>query len=413
MSKPSSVVVFSMPIYYSIIRHMSRKRNKVVAYATTLPKSSLFFSKVAESLYCRYNADSMPYPILDKMEVLALLGKYKNLHLIPLVQSEGVFEMGIVGECFKITPQLYQNESITDDDLYFEAEKFYKRDMIITRLHPTQMDQSGITRKHMKNDPISFVLCSKRIATVQSQMIMKGVMWNRVPCVLGNALPYAFLFSKDFQSRKPLSDSDLNFILFVYFIPDCCMFNPDYWKWRLTDPSPSEIFRKHLDAIIDQVGYTKGLLEKKSSRLERILQCRNLDKNEIAKICSCPCFRNVNYDFLSSRIRATYYDETYKDYYCLNSYEKGELSSCFFIQRGEEVTRIQIFLFDDVDGFAKIKSLYYGDSLIEVSPQEDYWPKNSSVVSFDVSGIDNNSQDAVIVKVIWEAEKFEEKFIKK
>lgn len=388
-----------IPYVFSCVR-------KVHGYTQTLYMAhcdkDLFNSPAAKEMYKNFNENCFDFPILSKKEVLAIVGKKHNLVLLPLLEQAGIYEMGIVGEGFHITPQIYAIEPITDDDIHYECKKHYSTDCITTRLHPIQLDQFGIGRKHMKNDPAAFVLSCKRVATVQSQMIMKAAMWNRVPCVLGNALPYAFLFSKDFTSTSPISDYDLNFILFCYFVPDSCMFSSDYWSWRATNPSLREIINRHLDTILKDLNIDKSILFS-SNRFINILKSRGCTESEIFAITNSHVDK-INYSYPSSRVDIISQSGNVYSMYCLNRInEDGLLISEFKIPKDAKL--IKVIPQNDIDGFVKLYKVYLDGIERSIDKERTYWPKGMS--KYEINNLNSHDDDRTL-RIVWDVVKAEE-----
>lgn len=388
-----------IPYVFSCIR-------KVHGYAQTLYMAhfdkDLFNSSAAKEMYKNFNEDCFDFPILSKKEILAFVGKKQNFVLLPLLNKVGTYEMGIVGEGFHITPEIYAKEPITDDDLHYECKKYYSSDCITTRLHPMQLDQFGIGRKHMKNDPAAFVLSCKRVATVQSQMIIKAAMWNRVPCVLGDALPYAFLFTRDFTSTSPLSDCDLNFILFCYFIPDSCMFSSEYWNWRETNPSLREIIKRHINAILSDLNIDKSILFS-TNRFVDILKYRGCSESEISAITNTHVDK-IDYTYPSSRVDVISQSGKAYSKYCLNTKNKnGLFVSEFMIPK--DAKSIKLIPQNDVDGFVKLHKVQLDGIEKDINKERTYWPKG--MAKFELDSLDFNNNDRIL-RIEWDVLKIEE-----
>ena len=389
-----------VPYVFSAVR-------KVHGYNQTLYMthidSLLFGSEKAIELHNSFNPQLFNFEILDKREILALVGKKHNFCLFPVLETAGVNEFGIIGEGFSITPQSYQDDLVTDDDLYYECEKYYSSDRIVTRLHPMRLTQAGIGRTHMKNDPASFLLSCKRATTVQSQMIIKAAMWNRAVCSISSMLPYAFLFSKDFKNGFPISDKALNFILFCYFVPDSLMFDKEYWKWRFSNPSANEIYVKHLEEIFKNLNLDKNILFM-DNRLELILSTRGCKEKEIQRFTSTKELpEEANYSYLSSKASIFENNCKIKDLFCLNDFSDNRIISTFEVEN-ENADRIDFYLTNDIDGFVSIKSIIFDDKEIECDTSEKYWAKGSTHLCLD---LENNSH---IIRVIWSVKSYDEAF---
>lgn len=389
-----------VPYVFSAIR-------KVHGYAQTLymshVDSELFCSAASKELYKSYDPSKFDFELFNRKELLSLLGKKHNFCLLPMLNTCGDNEMGVIGEGFHITPQTYQHDIVTDDDLYFESKKYYPMSKITSRLHPMQLDQAGVGRSHMKNDPAAWLLSTKRVTTVQSQMIIKAALWNRVTCRIGESLPYSFLFSTDFVEKNPISEEDLNYIVFGYFVPNGLMFNKDYWLWRFTNPSANEIFEKHIKQILKDVGLDESVLYSEN-RINQILKNRGCSYREIEnylKICNET--DNVKYDYLSSKACVFENGNKDGDLFVLNSFDDNLVISIFEIENSN-ADKLDLYLTNDVDGFVSIQSVTVDGNEIDVDASVNYWSKNSTKLSVTLN---NNS----VVKVVWSVKSYANAFI--
>lgn len=342
-----------IPYSFSAIR-------KVHGYAATLymahMDSKFFCSRVAEKLYADYKKCSGEITILTKREILALIGKRHNLILLPLLNITGNHEVGIVPSAFRVVPPLFNNIAISDDDLFYECQKYYKSDQITTRLHPKILRQAGLGTSHMKDDPVTFLLDCKKIVSIQSQIIVKAAMWNRVPCALGGAMPFGFLLHNDIHADTPISDLDLNYILFCYFVPDKCMFDHTYWAWRFENPSLSDIVNRHLSVILETYGLDMSFLDAED-RFERILALRGCNQEEIATILNFDASeKTVDMRCPSSKIIVEQ-DDISEERYSLNVIE-GDCNCSTFHFASEKTATVRGYLLDDIDGNIQIEQIY-------------------------------------------------------
>lgn len=339
-----------VPYVFSAIR-------KVHGYEQTLYMAhvdeKLFNSDAAEKIYESWDVEKLEFPIFSRKEILALLGKQQNMFLFPIMNSNPLYELGIIGEGFHITPEIYAEYQATDDDIFYEAKKFYLTEEINERIHPIQLDQMGIGRKHMKNDPASFVLSCKRIATVQSQMILKAALWGRPTIRKSNALPYTFMMSDRLDTEKTVSEEDLNFIVFSYLVPEKLMFDSEYWTWRLNRPTANEMAVKHIRAIFEDIKLDENILYSEN-RLKELLKCRQFSEKEISEIL---CQDKIETDFkypLSKLVSSN--KNTSRIYFSLNRcIEQHEYSCRFEVEETAEA--VDICLQNDVDGFVLVKKV--------------------------------------------------------
>lgn len=345
----------------SIVPYVFSAIRKVHGYTQTLYMANisenLFNSSYAEELYKQYRANQ--HDVYNRKEILGMLGKRKNIPLIPLIDYEGENEIGVIGEGFHITPETFQHEKITDDDLFYGIKKNFGNIKVPVRMHPIQMDQCGIGRKHMKNDPVEFILSCKRLCTIQSQMILKAALWNRTSIAYGQGLPYSFLLQKDINSNNKTSVEDLNFILFGYFVPDSLMFDKNYWNWRLTKPDSNDIYEKNLKQILQNLGID-NIIET-NDRFKMILKSRDITQYELNQVMSSK-FNVTNSNCLLSKF-------VFKNELCENKvvYTLNDVSRDNVIETNVEFendsqyTAADVFLLDGADGQITIEKITIND----------------------------------------------------
>lgn len=370
-----------IPYVFSAIR-------RVHGYTQTLYMAhigkDLFNSNACEELYSTCNKNDIGFPLLKKSEILALLGKKHNIPLIPVMEREGVYDVGIVGEGFHITPEIYQGDAVTDDDLYFECKRFNGFKNIITRQHPMQLDKAGIGRNHMKNDPVAFLLSCNHVVTVQSQMIMKAAMWNRAAVAMSNALPYAYLLNRRLIGAKPINDFDLNFILFIYFVPDTCMFNSDYWKWRMSKPTVAEIAKKHMETILSGLCIPLDILEIRENRIQKILQYRGYSDKQIDELFHPNSIFDVPYDYPTSYFKCRKDDGSIVSLFSLNHKNDEYINTS--VELPEKCVKCEFIPQNDLDGYITLETLTINGKSVLINNSEKYYSKNQPVVSIILEG---------------------------
>ncbi len=380
-----------IPYVFSAVR-------KVHGYAQTLYMAhidrDLFGVKAAERLYETYCSQDHSGTLLTRQEIMAVIGKRHNLVLIPLMQEQGKYEMGVIKEAYQITPQSYQRDMMTDDDIYYEFKRCFHSG-IKTRLHPMQLDQFGIGRSHMKNDPAAFVLGCKRLATMHSQMIVKAALWNRAAYILGNQLPYTFLFLHDFKHAEPMNEHKLNFLIFCYFIPDRLMFSEEYWKWRMTEPDTSAIMAKHMQVIFEEIGMKREGQKTKIS-LKELLMHRKCSEGEINVILNQNSGLEYPAEYPSSRLKLQFANGAVKDIYSLNTIKNEWIESEFDMTSLPDLEKFDAYLMNDVDGIAEVKSFAINGSDTDIEGYSGYRAKNQP--QFSVHSIGKP-----VIKIIWRA----------
>lgn len=359
---------------------------KIHGYAVTLYNahigSRILSTDTAAIGLSHFQPEKLGFPLLTNKELLALLGKRRNICLLPLVDGMGKWEVGIAAQSDSIIPQTFVHDWVTDEDVYFDAERLFGADCIQTRLHPNKMIRIGLGKKHYKNDPAAFILSSKRMAMVQSQMSLKSALWNRSVCVYADALPYSFAFSHSLETAHTVPLNVLNYVIFGYLVPSHLLFDMNYWKWRMTGPSSNDIFLRHLYFILDELGIDRDMLHA-SNRFNEILKCRDYSDYEISLATRTVDESEVNYKFLASRVSYEIGHEK-KLLYCLNRTVDGGIISCFNIPLTGGVDIVCFYPLDDVDGFVRIITVTVNGRHIDNDQEEMYLDKGRAAVTVHV-----------------------------
>ena len=417
--------------HYSVpfIPYVFAPIKKVHGYATTLYNAHigerLFSCEAAQKGYETFSPDLIPFPLLNNKELLALLGKKRNIALLPLINGEGVCEVGVAAQSDSIIPQTFIRDWVTDEDIYYDADLLFGSDKVQTRLHPNKTMRIGIGKKHYKNDPASFILSSKRVAMVQSQISLKAALWNRPVSVYADAIPYSFLFASSLEKASQVSVKDLNYIIFGYLVPSQLIFNTEYWKWRMTNPTATDVYMYHIRFIFEQLGIDTAILGSKNNknnknnnnndtnnedRLLKILKSRQYTSFEIESATANVDEREIDYNFLSSRISA-YKNEIPSDtLYALNKRHGSNQILSVFKFRKDGLDTLRFYPLDDVDGFATLKSMEVNGYSVPVDTTETYLAKGKHIT--EIYPLDNYSRgkDEIEIRIIWEGKLFYEKY---
>lgn len=382
--------IFNMLHCFKSLRHIARKYQcplipytftairKVHGYCQTLYMANtdgfLFDSQEAEKRYQQFIQEMPDFPWLTNKEILALLGKERNLPLLGLMDANPVYEVGVAVEAFSITPQCYLQNTVTDDDIYYACKKRYPQNKVISRVHPIKYDTFGIGRQNLRNDPISFLLSCKRIATVQSQLIVKAALWKRVACVSSKALPFAFLCEKDYTSETYMDVRELNFLIFCYFIPSGCMFDQNYWRWRISCPSEKDIFFHHINYLLSNMKLSTDFLylHGEKARIKTILEARECSPFQINQALYDYDNEEVDYNYLLSKLEV-YYEPgsknpqpVVKTMFCRNLVEKKCILSHFSVEEVGRIEYLKFYPFDDIGGVASLQEIICNGEKIEI-----------------------------------------------
>lgn len=248
-------------------------------------EGKLYHSDECQKRYERFLAEEKDIPLFSREELLALFIQEDALPMIPLMRAEPVYEIGIAQTRFSFIPHIFAESRIVDEDLQWECERIYRQADIAIRPH--RYGFSTAESLDNRADIDSFVLSCKRVASVSSNALMTAMMWNRVACCKENLLSGSFMAEKDFQSEKIVDLKFLNYLIFAFQVPGFeLFFNQNYWEWRFTYPSESEIYEKHLDVCLKNMGITREIFQlNNDERLRYLLRLRGCEEHLINDIC--------------------------------------------------------------------------------------------------------------------------------
>ena len=86
-------------------------------------------------------------------------------------------------------------------------------------------------------------------------------MFGKTVYLLSDKMPYSFMsynsLNKKNITKELIVDSlYLNFMIFAYFVPWNLMLNQEYIKWRMSNPSIIDIYKKNQDYILSSLNIT-------------------------------------------------------------------------------------------------------------------------------------------------------------
>jgi hypothetical protein len=151
-------------------------------------------------------------PIFTNQEIIAIIGKERTLPLLQLMDSSPKYEMGVCCECYALLPQVFNNDPYTDDDIFYECKKIFGKDKMKVRSHSLHLDEIQVDRTEVRNDPAAFLLSCKRLAAVQSQILLKALLWKRTAVMKKDTLAFAFLCAKDVETVLQDNLEGLNYM---------------------------------------------------------------------------------------------------------------------------------------------------------------------------------------------------------
>ncbi|MDL2302285.1 hypothetical protein LJC58_08015 [Lachnospiraceae bacterium OttesenSCG-928-D06] len=265
-------------------------------------------------------------PLFKREELLALFLDDKHLKYISRIDKTPLYEVGVAGGCALVVPYFAQSKYM-DHELVDDILELYNPSDIIFRLHPGDMYTASyrLQRYEVGTDPFSFLLSSKRIAAVGSNLLFEAMLWKRIPCSKTNVMPATFFCQKSYASNVEHVDTELfvNFFLFSFLVPEELSMDSEYLKWRLSNPTEAEIYLSHLDYYLKKFELSNQWVELEfDARINIIKSYRNICIMDDLAFENSIIFNNSkkNDDIIENENRKNSNDDiTEEDYQMLNN----------------------------------------------------------------------------------------------
>ncbi|EXI78677.1 MAG: Capsule polysaccharide biosynthesis protein [Candidatus Accumulibacter appositus] len=170
-------------------------------------------------------------------------------------RSDPEFDIGLPLQVENDTNIIAFANGWTNDQLIAAASAIYGRGKTLIRRHPGGLrDYTGVAAQVDKSlNSIAFIQRCARVATINSSVGLESLLFDRETIILGdNPCAFAALDRLDGQANatpRPDRLQALNFLLFGYLVPYEFLFDRDYLRWRLSEPSETEIYLFHLEYV--------------------------------------------------------------------------------------------------------------------------------------------------------------------
>ncbi len=389
-----------------IISYSFSAIRKMHGYRQTLYMASLDGiirqSKEIEKRYQNYKMGKQVPVLFSNRELLAIFGKEKNIPLLKIMDYEPEHELGICKIANTIYPYDYLKYPYTDTDLYYEARKKLKTTDIVIRDHPGipwNGNDKGPKKEHERNDPVSFILSCKRVTSIDSQILLKALLWKRTIFVKGGISSFEFMSGKDIRNTEKTEIDKLNYYIFGYLIPAEFMFSMEYWKWRVYENPPEyDIYMKHLHYYMNLFGYRKELLFalEEKNRLQYILELRNTNRRLIDYLLREEPIFHINYEVLYSKIVLKQSENVIEEITCVNKVLNDIVQSKFVFDCEEVIDEVIFYPFVDVGGFAQIDNCSMDNKKINSDEKILYIKKISGGIKLDI-GVFSLGEHSIII----------------
>ena len=358
-----------IPYFFSALRQPHGYRETL--YYVNLD-DWLYSSNEPKTRYERFLKETDFQFVLSHQELIVLLGKIRTFSLLPYINIEPKYELGVCCEAWSVIPQYFSRGKVTDDDIFFDADKCFAKSQLKVRSHSMQLDEIQVDRTFVHNDPASYILSCRRLAAVRSQILLKSLLWGRTTIAYTDMLGFSFLCSNVIDSTSKVDIKALNWYLFGYLIPHDLMFSHDYWRWRLSKPSEKDIYMYHIKFLLDLFGLTLADLQDNDvARYRKILMNRIDDLELVELLCDNNTMNDDIIDFDNTISRFEVND---KSYWRINKLTEGKLVCQLGINE-RNIEKIMFYPFDDVAGIGKIETIKINGILIKLDKGPVFFEK--------------------------------------
>ncbi len=211
------------------------------------------------------NPPKIDYEYFTRKELLSMFLKGESIkYLADFDKKKGEYEMGMAG-CHSFITTFMDKSFYTDLELSQDLRANYKENDILFRIHPGE-EPFGATYGFKNQDEsinsIEFIKKCRRIAAVGSNVVFESMLWGK-PTYTNEISPFALYCSQDYTDKElqPVDEMVLNYALFCYFAPYELMFDTEYIRWRLSNPSMKALFEYHVDFYFNKYSLPKAILE--------------------------------------------------------------------------------------------------------------------------------------------------------
>lgn len=362
----------------------------------------LYSSNEPKNRYENFLRESKHKFVLSHHELIALLGKIRTFPLLPYINIKPKYELGVCCEAWSVIPQYFSRGKVTDDDIFYDADKFFTKDQIKVRSHSLQLDEIQVDRTFMHNDPASYLLSCKRLAAVRSQILLKALLWGRTTIAYTDMLGFSYLCAPKINSTEKVDIVALNWYLFGYLIPYDLMFSHEYWRWRLSKPSESEIYERHINHLLDKFGLSFDTIKDNSpNRYRKILENRMHD-SELIEILTAR-YNSDFEDIIDFDNAISKFEINGKSYWRINKVE-GSMLICHIEIMNTNFSEFYFYPFDDVAGLGIIHSISINGSEVYKTTEPIFFEKIKGRIDLlpILKRMAQGSND-IVLDIMWES----------
>ena len=231
--------------------------------------------------------------VLSRKEILSLFLKPPFLKYVKMIDDSPEKEIGVAfglkNDPFELAYNDYSNKEIIE-----KVKTIYNDDEVVIRTHPAcpYMIDNKISHDNTENS-LNWVLKCKRIITTVSNVGYEAMLLGKTSYVLSKNMPFSINTINTLENVENyvVDLKYLNYITFGFYAPFDLMFDIDYIRWRLTKPTPIEIYNYNLNYILRK-NNIEDIFEKiPKDRQKYILKkVQKFNNNEIKEFVDYNCY---------------------------------------------------------------------------------------------------------------------------
>lgn len=220
---------------------------------------------------------------------------------------------------------IYSNEKI--EKTIKKAEKLFSDCKVSVRFHPAyHWDLKTSFDIDDSPSSIDWVLKCRRIVTSISNVSFEAMLYGRTVYILSDSMPFSFITnnSLDFIDDELVSLKFLNFVIFGYYVPWNLMFDLDYIKWRVSNPSIIDIYNRNFSEVLKIANINKNdnlrtILKKVQNmtdcEIDNLLNNNSYNEREMIKESNNNLKENINHlykDMISYKEQSEFYKNEFE-----------------------------------------------------------------------------------------------------
>ncbi len=293
-------------VWFPSLDYVCKKRNiKLLTYELSTIRKGVYNETLGYICFSnKYNNSELllswnkisKYNIkyFNRKELLSLFLNRNFLEYIKKMDDNDIYDLGIIlGLKEDVFEDIYSKQKIMDVSEYV-SDIFSEKNVII-REHPAY-PYDFKNSKYIKDTSgtcTEMILKCKRILSTTSNVGYEAMLLGKTSYVLSKNMPFSVgtINNLDNIEDYVVDLKYLNYITFGFYAPFDLMFDIDYIRWRLTMPTPLEIYNYNLNYILRK-NNIEDIFEKiPRDRQKYILKkVQKLNNNEIKEFVNYNCY---------------------------------------------------------------------------------------------------------------------------